>query len=178
MGLRNIVRAILRGHHHKQWHYTISRTYRKRAKPPRVDNQKRPKDKSPLELCATLIREAWCLFKTVCENRNDCLHNPTGAPLARIDEKLNEQLVHYKRNMKSLLTYTGRHWIKQPEHFIRSWSHKKKRQLLCVLDGWHSKYKAETTVVVKNQKSLLEFAGFTVSRPPERRRNMRNSGTP
>ena len=61
------------------------------------------------------------------ENRNDCLHNPTGAPLAHIDEKLNEQLVYYKRNRKSLPTYTDRHWIKHPEHVIRSWSHKKKR---------------------------------------------------
>ena len=111
------------------------------------------------------------------ENRKDCLHNPTGAPLARIDKRLNKQLVHYKRNRKSLLTYTNRNWIEHPKHTIRNWSHKKKRQLLRVLDGWHSKHKAETTVAVKNQKFLLEFVGFMISHPPERRQNMRDSGT-
>ena len=81
----------------------------KRAKPPGADNQKRSKDKSPLELCAALISEAWRLFETVWENRNDCLDNPTGAPLTHIDEQLNKQLVHCKCNKKSLLTYTDRH---------------------------------------------------------------------
>ena len=166
--------AILRGHHHKQWYYAIARTYIPEThQTPRSRRQKRPKDKSPLKLCATLIREVWRLFETVWENRNDCLHNPTGTPSSHIDERLNEQLIHYKRNWKSMLTYTDRHWIEHPEHVIRSWSHKKKRELLRVLDGWHLKHKAETTAAVKNQKFLLEHAGFTVSHPPEQAYNAR-----
>ena len=164
--------AILRRHHHKQWYYAITRTYRKRVKPQGVDNQKHHKDKSPLELCATLIREVWRLFETVWENRNKCLHNSTGAPLAHINERPNEQLVHYKHDRKSLLTYRDRHWIEHPEHVIRSWFHKKKRQLLRLLDGWHSKHKTKTAAAIKNQKSLLEFAGFTVSHPLKRRRKI------
>ena len=66
-----------------------------------------------------------------------------------------------------MLAYTNRHWIKQPEHVVRNWSHKKKHHLLCVLDGWHSKHKAETIAVTKNQKSLLEVAGFTMPRHPD-----------
>ena len=137
-----------------------------------ISNQKRHKDKSPLELCATLIREVWRLFETVWENRNKCLHNSTGAPLAHINERPNEQLVHYKHDRKSLLTYRDRHWIEHPEHVIRSWFHKKKRQLLRLLDGWHSKHKTKTAAAIKNQKSLLEFAGFTVSHPLKRRRKI------
>ena len=34
--------AILRGHYHKQWYYTISRTYKKRTQPPGKD-KRRPK---------------------------------------------------------------------------------------------------------------------------------------
>ena len=109
----------------------------------------------------------WRLFEKIWENRNDCLHNPTGIPLPHIDNRLNEQLTHYKRNRDALLAYTDRKWIKHPEKIIKSWSHKKKRHLLCTLDGWHSKHKAETTAVTKNQKSLLKFAGFTVSHPPD-----------
>ena len=114
---------------------------------PGMDEQKRSKDKSPLEFCAILVREVWRLFEAVWENRNDCLHSPT------------------------------RHWIKHSEHVIRRWSYKKKRQLLRVLDGWHSKHKTETIAAAKNQKSLREFAGFTVLHPPERGRNTSKSGT-
>ena len=71
-----------------------------------------------------------------------------------------------------MLAYTDRHCIEHPEHVIKSWSHKKERHPLCVLDGWHSKHKAETTATTKNQKSLLEFAGFTVSRPPDQAQNV------
>ena len=72
-----------------------------------------------------------------------------------------------------MLAYIDRHWIEHPEHVIRSWLHKKKRNLLCVLDGWHSKHKVKTTAATKNQKSLLEFAGFTVSRPPDQAQDVR-----
>ena len=103
--------------------------------PPRSRRQKSPKDKSPLELRVTLIREVWRLFMTVWEDRNDYLNNPVSTPLSHINEQLNEQLIHYKRNRKLMLTYTDRHWIEHPEHVIRSWSHKKKRQLFRVLDS-------------------------------------------
>ena len=66
-----------------------------------------------------------------------------------------------------MLTYTNRHWIEHPKHVIRSWSPNKKRQLSRVVDGRHSKHKVKTSAATKNQKSLLKFAGFTVSHPPE-----------
>ena len=57
--------AILRGHRHNQWYYAMSKTYQKRSQSPGAINNKTPKDKSPLELCATLVRETWCLFETI-----------------------------------------------------------------------------------------------------------------
>ena len=66
-----------------------------------------------------------------------------------------------------MLYYFDGHWIEHPEHTIRSWSYRKKRQLLRVLDGWHSKHKAEITTATANMKSLLDYADFTVSHPPE-----------
>ena len=57
--------AILRGHHHKQWYYAISKTYTKRTHPPGEDKKKTKKNKSPLELCATLVSEVWRLFEKI-----------------------------------------------------------------------------------------------------------------
>ena len=94
-----------------------------------------------MELCATLVSEVWCLFKKIWENRNDCLHNPTGIPLAHTNDRSYEQLTHYKHNKNTLLAYTDRSWIKHPEHVMQSWSLKKKCHLLRVLDGWHSNTK-------------------------------------
>ena len=56
--------------------------------------KKTQKDKSPLELCATLVNEVWRFFEKIWENRNECLHNLSGIPLAHIDNRLNEQLTH------------------------------------------------------------------------------------
>ena len=133
--------AIIRGHHHKQWYFIISKTCKKRTHPSDEDEKKTKKNKSPLELCATLVSEVWCLFKKIWENRNDCLHHPTDMPLAHINDRLNEHLTHYKRNKNALLAYTNRRWIKHPEHVMQSWSLKKKCHLLRVLDGWHSNTK-------------------------------------
>ena len=82
--------------------------------------KKTQKDKSPLELCATLVNEVWRFFEKIWENRNECLHNPSGMPLTHIQDRLNEQLIHYKRNRNSMLIYTNRHWIDRPEHVIRN----------------------------------------------------------
>ena len=61
--------AILRGHHYKDLYYAIKQTYQ-------------PRNKPPLELCATLVREVWRFFEKIWENRNNCLHNPSGEPLS------------------------------------------------------------------------------------------------
>ena len=61
--------AIFRGHHYKYWYYAIKQTYQ-------------PRNKPPLELCATLVREVWRFFEKIWENRNNCLHNPSGEPLS------------------------------------------------------------------------------------------------
>ena len=89
--------AILRGHHHNDWYHAIKRTYKKRTQPPGTEKKKKPKDKSPLELCATLMRESWRFFEKIWENRTDCPHNPSGESLSRFDKKLNNRLIHYKR---------------------------------------------------------------------------------
>ena len=94
--------AILRGHHHKQWYYAIARTYQKRTQPPESNNNENPKNKSPIELCTTMIREVWRLFETVWENRNDCLHKPSGIPLSHIDERLNKQLISMLQAQQSV----------------------------------------------------------------------------
>ena len=159
--------AILRRHHHKDWYHVIEQTYQKRAQSPGAEREKEPKNKSPLELCATLVREVWRFFEKIWENRNDCLHNLSADPLSCFDAQLNKHLIHYKRNRATMLNYFDSHWIEYLEHAIRSWPYKRKHQLLRALDGWHSKHKAETTAATVNQKSLLKFAGFTVSHPPE-----------
>ena len=159
--------AILRGHHHKYWYHAIQQTYQKCAQPPGTKREKVLKDQSPLEFCATLAREVWRFFEKIQEKRNDCLRNLSGDPLSCFDAQLNERLIHYKKNKAAMLDYFDRHWIEHLEYVIRGWSYKRKRQLLRVLDGWHSKHKAETTAATMNQKSLLGFADFTVSHPPE-----------
>ena len=100
-----------------------SEDIQKHTHPLGKDDKKTKKDKSPSILCTTFVSEVWRLFETVWENKNDCLHNPSCTPLTHIDERLNEQLIHYKRNRNSMLAYTDRHWIKLPEHVIRSWLH-------------------------------------------------------
>ena len=112
--------AILRGHHHKNWYHAIKQTCQKRAQPPGTEREKAPKDKSPLELCATLVREMWKFFEEIWENRNNCLHNPSIDSLSRFDAQLSERLIHCKRNRATMLNYSDRHWIKHPEHTIRS----------------------------------------------------------
>ena len=157
--------AILRGHHHKSWFYAIQESYSKRTSPP-GKGKKKVKDKPPLELCVTLIRETWRLFETIWETRNNCLHDPTGAQLAHLDSQLTERLIHYKRKAGELLHHHDRHHINYREQTITSWKHKRKYRLLKILDGWHQKFKAETDASMKNQKSLLDYAGYTIPPSP------------
>ena len=160
--------AILRGHHHREWFYAIQDTYQKRPSIPGDPKRRQPKDKSPLELCATLVQETWRFFELVWESRNHCLHNPEGTALEHIETNINDRLLHYKRNSKALLHYGDRHWIEFPEHTIRGWKFQRKHRVLRVLDGWHQKLTAETIAFRKNQILLLDYAGFTVTTlPPE-----------
>ena len=158
--------AILRGHHHKSWFYAIQQTTLKRTFPP-GNGRKKTKEKPPLELCVTLIRETWRLFERIWETRNNCLHHPSEAQLAHLDSQLTERLINYKRKASTLLHHHDRHHINYREDTITSWEHKRKYRLLKILDGWHQKFKAETNASMKNQKSLLDYAGFTTLPPPE-----------
>ena len=137
----------------------------KRTSLPGKGKQKIPKDKPPLELCVALIRETWRLFDILWETRNNCLHDPTGAQLAHLDSQLTERLIHYKRKAGTLLHHHDRHHINYREKTITSWKHKRKYRLLKILDGWHQKFRAETDASMKNQKFLLDYAGYTISPP-------------
>ena len=70
------VEAILRGFHHVQWQETISKLW---VPPQALSNGKAPKCKSPPELAVSLVSQAWDLFETMWNTRNDILHSPESA---------------------------------------------------------------------------------------------------
>ena len=77
-----------------------------------------------------------------------------------------------------MLNYSDRHWIEHPEHAIRSWSYKKKCQLLCVIDDWHSKHKAETTAVTVNEKPNLSLLALRCPTHRNKRSLLDNGKSP
>ncbi|KAL7530352.1 hypothetical protein ACHAWF_003347 [Thalassiosira exigua] len=63
--------AILRGHHHIQWAYSILDTYKPPCAPP---GNKPPRNRSPFELFVLLVEATWHLFDSLWETRNNILH--------------------------------------------------------------------------------------------------------
>ena len=154
--------AILRGHHHKQWCYTIMDTYRPRKEPPRTresDKKKKHIDRNPLEMSALLVEETWKLFNKLWEARNTILHGTDSYEAKLEDSQRTEQLLTYRRRRHIVLAPGDCHLIEHPVRDIISWDRHRKKRLLKVLDTCRAKY-AEELKGSKTQRDLTSF-GFT-----------------
>ena len=109
--------AILRGHHHKQWAYTITETYRPRPQQP---SRPQRQDKTPFKMLVVLVEEVWNLFNSLWDTRNEILHNKNGPLKKSEDSQLLHQLLTYRRYKTRLLAPSDRHIIEYDIAEIKS----------------------------------------------------------
>ena len=148
--------AILRGHHHTQWAYSILDTY----KPPRAPpGNKPPKTRSPFELSVLLVEATWRLFDSLWETRNNILHKDDSIAAKAEQVHLTEQLLLFRRRRHTLLRYTDRHHIEHPVCEIVGWKRSQKRKMLKLLQKLYSIHMKEIQQATQSQKTLLSY-GF------------------
>ena len=92
--------------------------------------------------------------------QNDILHSKDSIGAKTQNERLNEQLLHFKYNADTMLQCGDRDQIDYPRAEILSWTRARKSGLLHWLKRWHKKYLAETMMENRDQRPLTTF-GFT-----------------
>ena len=95
------------------------------------------------------------------------MHGGIGTTDPRLAPELTDRLLHFKQNTAALLHYGDRSWIMQSDEQIDSWSNRRKRNMLKILDSWHCQYLAEQEAREGGQRSLLDFPGFTFGEDEE-----------
>jgi len=157
------VEAILRGFHHVQWQETISKLW---VPPQALSNGKAPKCKSPPELAVSLVSQAWDLFETMWNTRNDILHSPESALFEKIDSDCTDRFLEFKRNKDNWIRSTDRFMINVPLRDFLSWPHDRRRSLLLTWERLKNVYSSENNAQLRTQRRIDTF--FDIRVPPDR----------